>query len=41
MRTDDLKVGADGGLGIIIGLLIVAIPVIVIIMLAGHRIVVK
>ena len=41
LKTDDLRVGADDGLGIIIALLVIAILVIVIIMLTGHRVVVK
>ena len=41
LKLDDLKVGADSGLGIIIALLVIAILVILIIQLTGHRIVVK
>ena len=41
IKVDDLRVAADGGLGIIIALLVIAILVIVIIMLTGHRVVVK
>jgi len=41
LNLDDLKVGADSGLGIIIALLVIAILVILIIQLTGHRIVVK
>jgi len=41
LKMDDLRVGADDGLGIIIALLVIAILVIVIIMLTGHRVVIK
>jgi len=41
LKMDDLRVGADDGLGIIIDLLVIAILVIVIIMLTGHRVVIK
>jgi hypothetical protein len=41
LKLDELKIGADSGLGIIIFLLVVAIVVIIIIQLTGHRVVVK
>jgi hypothetical protein len=41
LKMDDLRVGADDGLGIIIALLVIAILVVVIIMLTGHRVVIK
>lgn len=41
LKLDDLKLGADSGLGIVIALLVIAILVILIIQLTGHRIVVK
>jgi hypothetical protein len=40
LKIDDLKTGGDGA-GIVIGLLIIVALVIVIIYLAGHRIVIK
>ena len=41
LRLDDLKMGADDGLGIVIFLLLVVILVIVIIQLTGHKVIVK
>ncbi len=41
LRVDDLRVAADGGLGIIVALLVIAILVVILIMLLGHRVVVK
>ena len=41
LRLDDLRMGADDGLGIVIFLLLVAILVIVIIQLTGHKVIVK
>jgi hypothetical protein len=41
LKIDDLRVAADEGLGIVIGLLVIAILVIIIIMLLDHRIVIK
>ena len=41
LKLDELKIGADSGLGIIILLLVVAIVIIIIIQLTGHRVVVK
>jgi hypothetical protein len=41
MKMDDLKVGGDSGLGIVIAILVIVILVIIIIQLSGHRIVVK
>lgn len=40
LQLDDLKVGSDG-LGIIVALLVIAILVVVLIMLTGHRVIVK
>jgi len=41
LKLDDLKVGGNDALGVIILLLIIAILVIVLIQLTGHRIVIK
>lgn len=41
LKVDDLRVAADEGLGLLIGLLIVVVLVIIIIMLLGHRVIVK
>jgi hypothetical protein len=41
LKLDDLKVGADSGLGIIIFLLMVLIVVVVILQVTGHKVVVK
>ena len=41
LKVDDLRVAGDEGLGIIVALLVIAILVIILIMLLGHRIVVK
>lgn len=41
IQLDDLRMGADGGLGIVIALLVIAILVVILIMLLGHRVVVK
>jgi tetrahydromethanopterin S-methyltransferase subunit G len=40
-QLDDLKVGGDSGIGIVIGLLIIAILVVLLIQLTGHRVIVK
>ena len=40
-QLDSLKVGGDSGIGIIIGLLIIAILVVLLIQLTGHRVIVK
>lgn len=40
LQLDDLKVGKDDPLGIIIALLVIAILVIIILQLTGHRVVV-
>jgi hypothetical protein len=40
LRLDNLKVGKDGALGIIIALLVIAILVIVILKLTGHKVIV-
>lgn len=41
LKLDELKIGADAGLGIIIFLLMVAIVVVIIIQVTGHKVVVK
>ena len=41
LKVDDLRVAADDGLGIIVALLVIAILVVILIMLLGHRVVVK
>ncbi len=41
LKIDELKVGGDSGLGIVIALLVIAILVILFLQLTGHRIVVK
>jgi hypothetical protein len=41
LRVDDLTVAGDEGLGIIIALLVIAIIVVIIIQLTGHKVVVK
>ena len=41
LKLDDLQVGGDSGLGVVIALLVIAILVIIIIQLLGHKIVVK
>ena len=40
MQLDDLKVGGDGA-GIVIGLIIIALLVVIIIYLSGHRVAIK
>ena len=40
LQLDDIKVGGDG-LGVIIALLIIAILVVVLIQLTGHRVIIK
>jgi hypothetical protein len=40
-QLDSLKVGGDSGLGIIIALLVIAILVILILQLTGHKVIVK
>jgi tetrahydromethanopterin S-methyltransferase subunit G len=40
-QLDGLKVGGDSGLGIIIALLVIAILVILILQLTGHKVIVK
>jgi len=39
-RLDDLKVGADDGLGIIIALLVIAILIVILIQLTGRKIII-
>lgn len=41
LQLDDLKVGRDGGLGIVIALLVIAILVVILLQLTGHRVIVK
>jgi hypothetical protein len=41
LKVDDLKMGGDSGLGIIIFLLVVVILVVIILQVTGHRVVVK
>ena len=41
LKVDDLTVAGDEGLGIIIALLVIAIIVVIIIQLTGHKVVVK
>lgn len=41
LQIDELQVGGDSGLGIVIALLIIAILVVLLIQLTGHRVVVK
>lgn len=41
LQLDDLKVGGDGGLGIVIGLLVIAILVVILLYLLGHRVTVR
>ena len=41
MQIDNLKVGADDGLGIVIALLVIAILIVILVLLLGHRIVIK
>jgi hypothetical protein len=38
---DDVKVAGDGGLGIIIGLLVIAILVVLLLQLTGHKVIIK
>jgi hypothetical protein len=40
LQLDDLRVGKDGALGIIIGILVIIILVIVILKLTGHKVIV-
>ena len=41
LKLDDLQVGGDSGLGIVIALLVIIILVIIFIHLLGHRIIIK
>ena len=41
LKLEDLQVGGDSGLGIVIAILVIAILVIIIIQLLGHKIVIK
>jgi Family of unknown function (DUF6627) len=41
LQLDQLKVAGDGGLGIIISLLVIAILVVILVYLLGHRVFVK
>jgi hypothetical protein len=40
LRLDDLKVGQDTGLGIIIALLVIAILVVIFLQLTGHKVII-
>jgi len=40
LQIDEIKVGGDSGLGIVIALLVIAILVVLLIQLTGHRVVV-
>ena len=40
LQIDEIKVGGDGGLGIVIACLVIAILVVLLIQLTGHRVVV-
>ena len=41
LKVDDLRVAADDGLGIIVALLLIGILVVLLIMVLGHRVVIK
>jgi len=41
VQIDNAKVGTDDGLGIVIGLLVIAILVVILVWLLGHRVVIK
>lgn len=41
LKIDELKVGSDSGLGLVIALLVIAILVVLFLQLTGHRIVIK
>jgi hypothetical protein len=41
VQLDDLKVGRDSGLGIVIALLVIAILVVILLQLTGHKVIVK
>jgi hypothetical protein len=41
LQLDQMKVAGDSGLGIVIGLLVIAILVVILVYLLGHRVVVK
>jgi len=41
LQLDDLKVGGDSGLGIVIAILVIAILAVILIYLLGHRIIIK
>ncbi len=40
LQLDDLKVGKDDGLGLVIGLLVIAILVVLLLQLTGHRVII-
>lgn len=40
-QLDTLKVGGDSGIGIVIGILIIAILVVLLLQLTGHKVIVK
>ena len=41
LKIDDLRIAANDGLGIIVTLLVIAILIVILIMLLGHRVVIK
>jgi hypothetical protein len=41
VQIDDLKVGRDSGLGIVIALLVIAILVVILLQLTGHKVIIK
>ena len=41
LQIDDLKVGGDGGLGVVIAILVIAILVVILLHLTGHKVIVK
>jgi hypothetical protein len=41
MQLDQMKVAGDGGIGLVIGLLVIAILVVILVYLLGHRIVIR
>ncbi len=40
-QLDNLKVGGDSGIGIVIGILVIAILVVLLIQLTGHKVIIK
>jgi hypothetical protein len=41
LQLDDLKFGRDAGLGIVIALLVIAILVVILLQLTGHKVIIK